>query len=369
MKRRPSFARHLVRVPLRRAPYDVVVGSDMGRAFGKTIRKIGLGPDVVIITDRNVARLYLEPLRRVLLSEGFSPLSIVIPAGERRKSLESASRIFATLLRNRKGRDCSIIALGGGVIGDLAGFVAAAYQRGVPLVHVPTTVLAQVDSSIGGKVAVNHPLGKNMIGAFYQPRLVWADISYLKTLPKREISCGLGEIIKYGVIRDRKFFGWLEDHLPEVLRLEMAALLHVQATCARIKARICGRDEKEWGERIVLNYGHTVGHALEAAGRFRTVKHGEGVLLGMKAEAWLARALGLLRPGEYDRITGLIDRVPLSIRTGALRLNELYGAIQRDKKSRSGEIRFVLPVRVGAVRVAEGPDKRLVRASVRSILR
>ena len=368
MKRKPAFARHVVHVPVKGAPYDVVVGNGMTTHLGQTLRDLGIANDVVIVTDRTIAAWYLDPLVRHLRRKGFRPRSIVLPPGEQQKSLTTASKVYSSMIRAGIGRSSAVLALGGGVIGDLSGFVAATYHRGITLVQIPTTLLSQVDSSIGGKVAVNHPLGKNMIGAFYQPTVVWTDVSYLRTLPVRELTCGLGEIIKYGVIRDPKLFTWLEEHVDGVLLRREEDLLHVQATCSSTKAAICGRDERESGVRVILNFGHTIGHALEAAGGYRSVKHGEGVLMGMKAESWLARELGLLRDTTYERIIDLIDRVPLYCSTRSLRPSAILQAMSRDKKSVSGKKRFVLPTRIGRVEVVEGISPALIKASLKEIL-
>jgi 3-dehydroquinate synthase len=273
------------------------------------------------------------------------------------------------MLKKRIPRNAAIIALGGGVIGDLAGFVAATYQRGMNLVQVPTTLLAQVDSSIGGKVGVNHPLGKNMIGAFHQPAFVWMDIDYLKTLPKREMICGLGEIIKYGVIHDAELFAYLESHLEEVLHLDVEAVMHVQAACAAIKAEIVSKDEKESGIRIILNYGHTIGHGLESAGRYKLLKHGEAVLLGMIAEASIAKEMKLLEADSYERLVSLIRRVPLKANLFSLKRADIVNAMGHDKKRVAKKLRFVLPTKIGEVKVVDDVDPNLIRSAMREILK
>ena len=368
MKRRPAYAHHVVPVRVKGHPYDIIVGRRMTSHLGPALRRLGVGTDVVIITDRNIAQWYLDPLVRHLERNNFRTIPIVLPHGETQKSLERASKIYSTMIGNGVGRHSAVLALGGGVIGDLSGFVAATYQRGITLIQVPTTLLSQVDSSIGGKVAVNHRLGKNMIGAFHQPTVVWTDVACLRTLPKREISCGLGEIIKYGVIRDATLFNWLEENVEAVIRKKENALLHVQATCSSAKAVICSRDERETGLRVILNFGHTVGHALEAAGGYRSIKHGEGVLLGMKAETWIAREMGLITAPVYDRIFALVNRVPLFCTTRGLRASSIMSAMKRDKKSRSGKKRFVLPRRIGKVEVVEGVNNDLIAESLRVIL-
>src|SRR3990172_7308869 len=257
--------------------YPIYVGSDMGSDLGATCRKHGLPDQITLVTDRTIAKHYLRPVGNRLRAAGFEVFSTVIPPGEKEKNLSRAQALFTAMLKQGVGRKSAVLALGGGVVGDLAGFVAATYQRGVTLVQVPTTLLAQVDSSVGGKVAVNHPLGKNMIGAFFQPRFVWIDAETLKTLPPREIVCGLGEVAKYGVVFDAEFFAYLETNLERIQQLDAESMLAVQARCCELKAHVVSEDEREQGLRIVLNYGHTVGHALEAAGNYRVLKHGEAV--------------------------------------------------------------------------------------------
>lgn len=288
-------------VALGERSYPIYVGSGMAASFAPTCRQHGMPDRLVILTDGNVAPLYLAPLLKNLRHHTFDVTSLIIPPGERQKSLQRAGTVFTGMLKAGLGRKSAVIALGGGVVGDLAGFIAATYQRGVPLIQVPTTLLSQVDSSIGGKVAVNHPLGKNMIGAFYQPKFVWSDMDCLRTLPAREIVSGLGEIIKYGVILDAGLFEDLEANIDRILSLDRDTVLRVQARCAELKADLTSQDEKEAGIRIVLNYGHTVGHALEAAGNYRVLNHGEAVLLGMIAESSIALALGMIGKDVHER--------------------------------------------------------------------
>lgn len=249
--------------------YSIYAGTDMVSSFAPMCREHGISDSLVVVTDRNVASHYLQPLLRNLLHYKFQLTTIIIPPGENQKNLYRANTIFTQMLKKRIPRNSAVIALGGGVIGDLAGFVAATYQRGIKLVQVPTTLLAQVDSSIGGKVGVNHPLGKNMIGAFHQPTFVWMDTDHLKTLPPREFICGLGEVLKYGIIRDPEMFGFLEMNLEKIMQREAEAIAYVQTRCASIKAEIVSQDEKEYGMRIILNCGHTIGHGLESAGHYK----------------------------------------------------------------------------------------------------
>jgi 3-dehydroquinate synthase len=349
--------------------YPLIAGTDMLSSFAPVCRQYGISDTIVIITDRNVARLYLQPLLRNLLHHKFQPLTIIIPGGETQKTLTCANKLFTEMLKKRIPRNAAIIALGGGVIGDLAGFVAATYQRGMKLAQVPTTLLAQVDSSIGGKVGVNHPLGKNMIGAFYQPVFVWMDTDYLKTLPQREMICGLGEVIKYGVIRDAELFAYLESHLEEVLQFDVEVVMHVQAVCAAIKAEIVSKDEKESGIRIILNYGHTIGHGLESAGRYKLMKHGEAVLLGMIGEAFIAQEMKLLDADSYERLVSLIRRAPMKANLPSLKITDITHAMSRDKKRVAKKLRFVLPTKIGEVKVVDDVDPNLIRSAVREVLK
>ena len=356
-------------VPLGERTYPIYVGAGMSASFAPTCEQHSIARRVVIITDTNVAKRYLKPLEKHLVHFQFNVSSIVIPPGEQQKSLARANRVFTKMLQEGVGRNSAVIALGGGVVGDLSGFVAAVYHRGLQCIQVPTTLLSQVDSSVGGKVAVNHPLGKNMIGAFYQPMFVWTDVEFLKTLPEREISCGLGEIIKYGVIWDDELLQYLETNLDRLLRLDREAVMHVQARCCEIKSEIVGKDERETGLRMVLNFGHTVGHALEAAGQYRLLNHGEAVLLGMIAESFLAKSLGMIDTATHQRIESLVRRVPLRQKLTGLRPQAILRAMGRDKKSLSGKKRFVLPTRIGAVAPAENVEQKLIEASLKMILR
>jgi 3-dehydroquinate synthase len=332
-------------------------------------RQQGISDSLVIITDRNVAAYHLQPLLRNLLHYKFQPITIVVPSGEHQKNLHRANTIFTELLKKKISRNSTVIALGGGVIGDLAGFIAATYQRGIRLVQVPTTLLAQVDSSIGGKVGVNHPLGKNMIGAFHQPAFVWMDTDYLKTLPSREIICGLGEVVKYGVIRDAELFGFLESHIEKLLRLDTDAVIKVQAQCAAIKAEIVSKDEKESGIRIILNCGHTVGHGLEFAGHYTLMKHGEAVLLGLRAECFIAKEMKLLDTDSYERIDALIRRIPMKVNFFSLKIADIISAIGRDKKHVGAKLRFVLPIKIGNVKVVDDVSPSLIQKAVKRTIK
>ncbi|HTX17420.1 MAG TPA: 3-dehydroquinate synthase [Bacteroidota bacterium] len=345
-----SSRRQVIRVPLGERTYPIYIGTKLLSGVGDLFHEHRLPPTAVVITDSRVATLYLGIVERSLVRSGFTVHSIVIPPGEKQKSLERANDIYTELLRKRIERRSTIVALGGGVVGDLSGFIAATYQRGVGFVQIPTTLLAQVDSSVGGKVGVNHPLGKNMVGAFYQPNLVVADVSTLQTLPEREIVCGLGEVVKYGAIMDRKFFGYSGRNLRALFAKDPAALKRVVSECCRMKAYVVSKDERESGFRAILNFGHTIGHALEKAGGYRRLKHGEAILLGMAAESFIALQSGLLKAADAALIEETILSVPLPrLKDLPASPARLIDAMRVDKKVAGSKIRFVLPTSVGRV--------------------
>ena len=302
--------------------------------------------DVLVVTNETVGPLYLGRLVRGL--RGKRVASIALPDGERHKTLEVLARIFDALVNGRLNRDACMVALGGGVVGDMAGFAAACYQRGVDCVQVPTTLLAQVDSSVGGKTGVNHPGGKNLIGAFHQPRAVLSDTSTLATLPARELRAGLAEVIKYGLVADAGFLDWIDAHLDAILALDPAALAHAIRRSCEIKAEIVAEDEREHGRRALLNLGHTFGHAIETATGYGDWLHGEAVGVGMLLAADLSRRLGWIDGAAVERLRGLLRRAGLPDappRIGAARALELMGL---DKKVQGGLIRLVLLARTGA---------------------
>jgi 3-dehydroquinate synthase len=302
---------------------------------------------VAIVTDSTVAPLYLAPLARALEARGVEVLPIVLPDGEQHKNWETLNHIFDVLLERRCERGTTLIALGGGVVGDLAGFAAAAYLRGVPYIQLPTTLLAQVDSAVGGKTAINHPLGKNMIGAFYQPVAVISDTDTLATLPPRELAAGLAEVIKYGLIHDAAFFEWLEKNIGRLVKREPEPLAHaIERSCA-IKAEIVAQDEREEGLRALLNLGHTFGHAIEAGTGYGTWLHGEAVGAGMALAARLSRKLGLVGEAETRRVDAILQAAGLPVAAPALGFERYLELMGHDKKVDGGRIRFVLLRRIG----------------------
>lgn len=316
---------------------------------------------VAVVTNTVVAKLYLEPLSTALERLGVESVNIALPDGEEYKNSETLNRIFDVLLENRCERRTTLIALGGGVIGDLAGFAAAVYQRGVPYIQIPTTLLAQVDSSIGGKTAINHPLGKNMIGAFHQPKLVLADITTLNTLPERDFSAGLAEVIKYGLIRDPEFFAWLEQNMENLVSRESGALAYAIRRSCENKAAVVAADERESGMRALLNLGHTFGHAIETGVGYGNWLHGEAVAAGTLLAARLSAQLDLIAHSDIERIARLYQRARLPVTApdlGAARYRQLMGG---DKKVEGGKIRFVLLRKIGeAFITGDVPEEKLV---------
>jgi 3-dehydroquinate synthase len=310
----------------------------------------------LIVTNTTVGPLYAGRLAQALASHHTQVATVELPDGEAYKTWESLNLIFDTLLGRGADRKTVIYALGGGVVGDMAGFAAACYMRGVPFVQVPTTLLAQVDSSVGGKTAINHPLGKNMIGAFYQPQLVLCDLDTLQTLPDRELSAGLAEVIKYGPIADLGFLDWIESHLPALRAREPAALAHAVRRSCEIKAQVVGQDERESGLRAILNFGHTFGHAIEAGLGYGQWLHGEAVGCGMVMALQLSRELGGVEDAFVQRCTRLIQAAGLPVRGPALGVQRYLELMRLDKKAEAGEIRFVLIDPPGQAAVRPAPD-------------
>jgi len=332
--------------------YEIVLEPGSSRTLGDRLKKVADTAKIGVVTDRHVARHYLKPTVDSLRQAGLDPVSIILPPGERTKTLATVTRILDVLAKHRFERRSLILALGGGVVGDLAGFAASIYQRGIPYVQVPTTLVAQVDSSVGGKTGVDHRLGKNLIGAFHQPKAVIIDPFMLHTLPRREWMAGLAEVIKYGIIADESFFSFLEVSMPDLLKLEPQAVMRAVARSCEIKAEVVAADERESDRRRVLNYGHTIGHALESLGGYRRLIHGEAVGIGLVAEADLAVHLGFCGKDVAERIrrlvqaAGLPHRLPAGTSFGAL-----WGAMQHDKKVVGGQVVGVWPVRIGDVAI------------------
>lgn len=329
--------------------YDIAVDPGISTVLGDCLRDLAKTEKIGIVTDRHVARHYLQRTVRSLKQAGLEPVSIVLPPGERSKTLATTARILDVLAGHKFERSSMLLALGGGVIGDLTGFAAAIYQRGIPFVQVPTTLVAQVDSSVGGKTGVDHRLGKNLIGAFHQPRAVFIDPDTLRTLPRRELVAGLAEVIKYGVIVDAGFFGFLEEAMPALLKLNKLEVMQAITRSCQIKAHVVAGDERESDRRRILNYGHTIGHALESLGSYRGLIHGEAVGIGLVQEAELAAYLGLCAREVVTRIRRLVQRAGLSGEMPKASFASLWGAMQHDKKVIGGQVVGVWPVSIGEV--------------------
>jgi 3-dehydroquinate synthase len=316
----------------------------------KPLLEVCRNRQVAVVTTAPIRRRYGAAVRALLQQSGTTPLVISVPDGERAKSLKWASHLYDRLLSAKIERGSTLIALGGGVVGDLTGFVASTYLRGVAFVQIPTTLVAQVDASIGGKTGVNHPKGKNLIGTFYQPKLVYIDVAVLKTLPKRELIGGMAEVVKYGVIADPDLFEYVEQHASELLDYDMTALEYIVDRSARIKAGVVRKDEKEAGLRRILNYGHTLGHAIEAVTGYGRIHHGEAVAIGMQFAAKLSVRLGCCNDEVARRQGQLLNR--LKLQAGfyqRVSVRSMLSAMALDKKIIEGRVHFILPERIGQV--------------------
>jgi len=352
-----------VRVELGNRSYSIHIGAGLLAQAGDILKDNGFSVRLVVITDSRVKDLYGETLKQGLMKSGFEVYVIEVPEGEEQKSLETAGRLYHELTDVYAERTTPVVAMGGGVIGDLAGFVAATYMRGVPLVQIPTTLLAQGDSSIGGKVAVNHGLLKNKIGAFYHPRLTISDTNTLKTLSSRELSNGMAEIIKHGAILDRKFFEYLEENIDKIKSFDERVLERIITCSAEIKAGVVASDELDLGNRNILNYGHTVGHAIESVSELR-IWHGEAVAVGMLVEARISNKMGILDSGEVTRLKNLIDTAGLPTELPNLQLENLIKAMKHDKKIQQGKLRFALLKSIGEVFITDEVDQSVIEQAL-----
>ena len=356
-----------VAVDLGERSYEVVIGHGL-LDDASAWRSPPVGAGAMVVTNSTVAPLYLSRVQQVLSGRHRRVHSVELPDGEQYKDWPTLNQVFDALLQSRCDRDTTVYALGGGVVGDMAGFAAACFMRGVPHVQLPTTLLAQVDSSVGGKTAINHPLGKNMIGAFHQPRVVVCDLDTLSTLPERELRAGLAEVIKYGLIADWAFFEWIEHHADELLAREPRAMLHAVRRSCEIKADIVARDEREGDLRAVLNFGHTFGHAIEAGLGFGAWLHGEAVAAGMVLAATLSARLGLTDEQTCTRLVALLARCGLPTCGPSLTADRFLELMRLDKKARDGDIRFTLLDGRGRAVVREARDD-LVREVVECVPR
>ena len=351
-------ARTELRVDLGERSYPILIGR--GLLDDASVWHGVPGTVAAVVTSERIGPLYLERVTQALERAGKRTISIILPDGETFKTWETLNTIFDALLSARCDRKTLLAALGGGVIGDVAGFAAATYQRGIPFVQIPTTLLAQVDSSVGGKTAINHPRGKNMVGAFYQPQLVLADTATLDTLPEREFRSGLAEVIKYGFIYDEVFLVWLEDNLDQLLARNADALTHAIRRSCEIKAEIVTQDERETGIRAWLNLGHTFGHAIEAGMGYGAWLHGEAVATGMVIAADLSQRLGHINAADAERVRHLVQRAGLPVKAPDLGTARYLDLMRHDKKADAGAIRYVLLKRLGEAFVTAVPDEQVI---------
>ena len=353
---------HTVDVALGERSYPIHVGPDLISRAGALLAPRLPRPRVLIVSNPIVAALWLDPLLSSFAAAGIDAQSLLVPDGEANKTLATLSDLLTRFLEHGAERTTTVVALGGGVVGDIAGFAAAIYQRGMPLVQVPTTLLAQVDSSVGGKTGVNHALGKNMIGAFHQPRAVLIDTQCLRTLPDREFAAGLAEVVKYGAIRDAAFFAWLEREMPALRARDAAALAYAVTESCRIKAEIVAADERESGERALLNFGHTFAHAIETGIGYGEWLHGEAVAAGMVMAAKLSARLGWLADDEVARLATLLENAGLPIVAPRMEVERWLELLGRDKKVDSGQVRLVLLRALGRAVITADFDRKALEA-------
>ena len=351
-----------IKIDLGNRSYPIYIGSgllDLSELYAEHIN----GKQILVVSNETVAPLYLDRVLRQL--QAFNIIQVILPDGEQHKTLTMLNKIYDALLVNKFGRNATLIALGGGVIGDMGGFAAACYQRGIPFIQIPTTLLAQVDSSVGGKTGVNHPLGKNMIGAFYQPQCVIADTDTLKTLDDRQFSAGLAEIIKYGLIRDADFFCWLEDNMDALLARDKQALAFAIERSCRNKAEVVAEDETESGVRATLNLGHTFGHAIETGMGYGQYLHGEAVAIGVCQAADLSRRKAWLGDADVERICALLTKARLPVNPpNSLGPEQFLQLMSVDKKNVDGEIRLILLKAIGQATLPIYIDENLLRQTL-----
>ncbi|MBU4312994.1 MAG: 3-dehydroquinate synthase [Candidatus Omnitrophica bacterium] len=360
-----------IKVRLGKRSYDIAVCSNEITRLGSVVKKLKIGTDAIVITNSTIKRLFGSKVKKSLESAGFSVNIKIVPDSETAKSETRCIELLNYLSKSDGSRKkLFIVALGGGVVGDLAGFVASIYRRGIPYIQVPTTLLAQVDSAIGGKVAIDLKVGKNLAGSFYQPRLVFSDTGLLRTLGKKDLASGMAEVIKYGIIKSPPLFKFLEKNYKKVLRGDKRSLQYIVGVASAIKANIVAKDEYDGKNvRVILNLGHTIGHAIEAAAQYKkSYSHGQAVALGMIAASRISMQLGLLDKSAYSRIKKLIKNAGLPSVIKGLDTGNIFSAQEHDKKFIHGKNRFVLPVKIGKVVVKEGIPRSLIKDSIASLL-
>lgn len=357
-----------IKVNLEQRSYPVYIGQDFLARVGKVATDFHLGKKVLLVSDDQVDELYGEKVRASLQEAGFCVSLAKVPPGEIHKSLSQTIKLYESCVESKLDRDSTIIGLGGGVIGDLAGFVASTYLRGVDFVLLPTTLLAQVDSSVGGKVGVDLPQGKNLVGSFYQPRFVYADLTVLKTLSWQQVKEGLAEIVKYGMIKDAEFFGWVEKNLERIKALDLKAIDFAVRRSVEIKAKVVEADERELkGKRQVLNFGHTIGHAVEASSGYRSYTHGEAVALGMIGAAIIAERMGYFPSPMVGRLKGLLEALGLPACIEGVDEEKIREALQLDKKVRKDRLHFVLPRKIGEVFLTAEVSPDLIKKTLQDL--
>ncbi len=341
--------------------YPILIGSDLISRLEKIITRYYRGDKILLVSDNNVNQIYGEKIVSALKRGGYSVIQHIIPAGEKAKSNNYLQAGYDILVENNFQRDNLVIALGGGVPGDLAGYLAASYMRGIPFIQIPTTLLAQVDSSVGGKTAINHSSGKNLIGAFYQPELVIIDIDFLQTLPFRELKTGIAEVIKYGFIVDREFFSFLLNNKEKVYSLEQQSIVHIIRKSCSIKSEIVTRDQKEKGERALLNFGHTIGHALEAITDYNKYNHGEAVAIRMLGASMISAQLGYLSQQELELTEKILKLYELPLGHQIKNVNMIYDFMQHDKKARNNTLRWILLDGIGKSFLEEDIEEGIIK--------
>lgn len=355
-----------IKLKLKNNSYEILVGCGILPQLGAKAQSLQIGRDACIITNRNIFRMHGSALIAGLKRNGFSVKVFEVPDSEKSKSIQTAFHLIKKIASSDVGKRIFIIAFGGGVVGDLAGYVAAAYKRGIPYLQVPTTFLAQIDSAIGGKVGIDLESGKNLVGAFYQPKLVWSDVSLLKTLNQRQLKNGLAEAVKYGAIEDKQLFSYLEKNFNKILSGNAGALRQAVLRCSKIKAGIVSLDESEIrGIRTKLNFGHTLGHAIETAGGYHLYHHGEAIALGMRIAAFLSCRLRLLSEKDNGRLNRLLSNIGLPSKVKRRLFPGILKAMMHDKKFISGRNRFVLLAQIGKVKVLEGISLPLIKEAIR----
>ncbi|HLF18174.1 MAG TPA: 3-dehydroquinate synthase [Candidatus Omnitrophota bacterium] len=355
----------IVRVSLKENSYKIVIGHRILPKLGAYVRRLNIGRDAVVVTNPTVGRRYAKAVVRSLKGSGIRSKVLFVPDSEESKSVKVAFDLIERIAKDASFKGAFIVSLGGGVVGDVAGFVAAVYQRGVPYIQVPTTFLAQIDSAIGGKVGIDLKQGKNLVGAFYQPKLVFSDVDCLASLNRKQLRNGLAEAIKYGIIDYRSLFSFIEKNAGKLLAGDRSDLTKLVECCSRIKAKVVVADEKETkGIRSILNFGHTIGHAIEAAGRYKGYQHGEAIALGMRVASDISVSMKLLSRKEEQRINDLITHVGLPRRIRGIKLSDILKAMRHDKKFPAGRNRFVLATRIGKVKLVTGVPLSVIAKTI-----